>query len=277
MFILTPVGQRTYLFFSFSCYSQYIFFKKRKLFLMFVPLLIHCMLPGTFHWDQEQLNSTLEPFLTKKIEHMLKSDCSVTFFKNNFIKKRFLCDSLSTVLLVSLKLISIQQNWAWLHSKQILNAGWRPGSNCFSERAMQSWCVYCEARIFWEVCHLKLAQSMSCVISLSSVRWTRKVSCIVADKDYNIISSNLQENKALKDMWQKMWENEKQMFICLECRMDATGRKALGNVILPCGSQLLWHIEINKKSSVKIFLMANYIFSDWISLRIILGLLVKVM
>lgn len=191
-------------------------------------------------------------------------------FKNNFIKKRFLCDSLSTVLLVSLKLISIQQNWAWLHSKQILNAGWRHGSNCFRERAMQSWCVYCEARIFWEVCHLKLTQSMSCVISLPSARWTRKISCIVADKDYNVISSNLQENKALKDMWQKMWENEKQMFICLECRMDATGRKALGNVILPCGSQLLWHIEINKKSSVKIFLMANYIFSDWMSLRITL-------
>lgn len=104
-------------------------------------------------------------------------------FKNNFIKKRFLCDSLSTVLLVSLKLISIQQNWAWLHSKQMLNAGWIRGSNCFSERAMQSWCGYCEARIFREVCHLKLAQSTSCAISLTSARWARKISCIVADKD----------------------------------------------------------------------------------------------
>lgn len=99
-------------------------------------------------------------------------------FKNNFIKKRFLCDSISTDLSVSLKLISIQQNWASLHSKQVLNVGWRCGANCERVglwwKSMPGCCVQCEARIFWEVGHLKLTQSMSCVISLPSARWTRK-------------------------------------------------------------------------------------------------------
>lgn len=54
---------------------------------MFIPPLIHCTLTGTFNWEQEQLNSTLEPFLTKTIEHMLKSDCPITFFKITLLKR----------------------------------------------------------------------------------------------------------------------------------------------------------------------------------------------
>lgn len=48
---------------------------------------IHFMLTETFHMEQEQLSSTLEPQFTKTTKHMLNSHCSITFFETTLLKR----------------------------------------------------------------------------------------------------------------------------------------------------------------------------------------------
>lgn len=64
--------------------SLILFASRKEIFLMFI---VHCMLTRTFHWEQEQLNITLEPRFTKTIEHMLNSHCSITFFEITLLKR----------------------------------------------------------------------------------------------------------------------------------------------------------------------------------------------
>lgn len=67
--------------------SLILFASRKEIFLMFIAPLFNCMLTGTFHWEQEQLNSTLEPQFTKTIEHMLNSHCFITFFEITLLKR----------------------------------------------------------------------------------------------------------------------------------------------------------------------------------------------
>lgn len=85
-------------------------------------------------WDFSLGTGTAEQYPRASLNQNNRAHAEVRLFhylfKNNFIEKRFLCDSISTDLSVSLKLICIQQNWASFSSKQVLNVGWRRGANC---------------------------------------------------------------------------------------------------------------------------------------------------